>query len=346
MAKSTIRVLVADDYEPFRRFVASELSRRPELQVIEELSDGLEAVRRAQELQPDLILLDIGLPTLNGIEGSRRIREHSPKSKILFFSENSSWDIVEEALCTGASGYVAKADAARELLAAVEAVLQGRQFVSSSLSGHHFSDHCDEHTGDHARLKDVAPFPPHKGGIVGQHEVVFYSDDRQLLDRASQFIGAALKSGSAAVVVATESHRDGLARKLQAYGVDIAADIKQGRYIVLDADDALSMFMVDGVLEPARFLEIFGELILKAASAADENHRRVACFGEAADLLWRQGKKGAAIKDEELCNEVCKRYAVNILCGYSIGKNQDVVDEQFLQEICAEHSVAYRIGVS
>ena len=101
-----------------------------------ETSDGLEAVHKAEELQPDLILLDIGLPTLNGIEVARRIQVVSPTSKILFVSENRSPEIAEEALRTGAGGYVVKSDAVGELLPAVKAVLEGKQFMSASLAGH------------------------------------------------------------------------------------------------------------------------------------------------------------------------------------------------------------------
>lgn len=136
MAKSLVSVLVVDDSEPFRRFVAAALAQNSALQIIGESSDGLDAVLRAEETRPNLILLDISLPTLNGIEAARRIRELSPESKILFFSGNRSWEIVEEALCAGAAGYVAKSDAARELLPAVEAILQGRRFASSILSDH------------------------------------------------------------------------------------------------------------------------------------------------------------------------------------------------------------------
>jgi DNA-binding NarL/FixJ family response regulator len=118
---SAVRVLVVEDYEPFLRFIHSTLEQRPELQVICEVSDGLEAVQKAEELQPDLIVLDIGLPTLNGIEAARRIRKLSPESKILFVSQESSTDVVQEALSLGALGYVVKARAGSELLAAVTA---------------------------------------------------------------------------------------------------------------------------------------------------------------------------------------------------------------------------------
>jgi DNA-binding NarL/FixJ family response regulator len=93
-------------------------------------SDGLQAVQQAEELRPDLILLDLGLPILNGIEAARRIRELSPNSKILFFTQNCSREIAEGALGTGANGYLLKSDAT-DLLWAVDTVLKGEQFVSS-----------------------------------------------------------------------------------------------------------------------------------------------------------------------------------------------------------------------
>jgi DNA-binding NarL/FixJ family response regulator len=128
-----VRILVVDDFEPFRRFVSAMLQKQPGLQVIDHVRDGLEAVRKAEELQPDLILLDIGLPSLNGIEAARRIRCVSPRSKILFLSANDSADVAREALGTGANGYLIKADAGGELLPAVQALLLGERFVSKRI---------------------------------------------------------------------------------------------------------------------------------------------------------------------------------------------------------------------
>ena len=144
----SIRVLVVEDFEPFRRLICSTLRKRPGFQIVEEVTDGLEAVQKAEELQPDLITLDIGLPSLNGIDAARRIRKLFPKIKILFVSQESSADVVQEALALGALGYVVKAHAGSELLPAVEAVLQGRQFVSSGLSGHYFTPASDSKTLD------------------------------------------------------------------------------------------------------------------------------------------------------------------------------------------------------
>jgi DNA-binding NarL/FixJ family response regulator len=140
LQSSSIRILIADDFEDWRRQVCLLLQARPEWQVIAEALDGVAAIHKAEELRPDLVLLDIGLPKLNGIEAARRIRRRFPTFKIIFLSLYDSLDMVEAALSTGAMGYVRKTDALRDLLPAVDAVLQGKQFVSSSLKGSGFTD--------------------------------------------------------------------------------------------------------------------------------------------------------------------------------------------------------------
>ena len=260
MERSTFQVLLVDDYEPWRAFVASTLKNQAKLRIIGEARDGLEAVQIAQQLQPDLILLDIGLPTLNGIEAARRIREVSPKSKILFVSENRSRDIAEEALRTGACGYVVKAAAANELLPAVEAVLHDKRFVSASLTGSVLGDLENKLTAhDSGGDKVITRTPPQSVETARNHEVGFYSDQRLLLENVTQFIGAALDAGNAAIVVATESHRDSLLSRLEVRGLDIGAAIKQGRLTALDAADVLSAFLLNGMPDPALFMKTFWE---------------------------------------------------------------------------------------
>jgi DNA-binding NarL/FixJ family response regulator len=129
-----VRVLVVEDFKPFRRLICSMLTKMPELQIVGEASDGLEAVQKARELRPDLILLDIGLPTLDGIEAARRIRALSAESKLIFVSQQSNPEVVQEAVNLGALGYVVKTRIARDLLPSVEAVILGRQFVSPTLA--------------------------------------------------------------------------------------------------------------------------------------------------------------------------------------------------------------------
>ena len=123
------RILVVDDFEPWRRSIVSMIEEDAELQVIHEASDGLEAVQMCQELQPDLVLLDVGLPKLSGFEAARQICVVSPESKILFLSAIPSHEMVREALRIGAVGYICKSDTPRYLLPALKAAAADEEFL-------------------------------------------------------------------------------------------------------------------------------------------------------------------------------------------------------------------------
>jgi DNA-binding NarL/FixJ family response regulator len=129
-----------EDFEPFRQFIASELAKMPDLQVVGEASDGLEAVEKAQELRPDLILLDIGLPGLSGIEVEKRLCRLVPSARILFLSQNNDAELVRAVLGNGARGYVLKVNAGKELLLAIKVILRGEKFVSSGIRWQDSSD--------------------------------------------------------------------------------------------------------------------------------------------------------------------------------------------------------------
>ena len=124
------RILVVEDFEPWRRLISSMLEKEPHLDIISEVSDGLEAVRKAKELKPDLILLDIGLPKLNGMDAARQIRCVTPNAKILFLSQETSPVVIQGALSVGASGYVVKVNAGLQLSPAIDAAISGERFVS------------------------------------------------------------------------------------------------------------------------------------------------------------------------------------------------------------------------
>jgi DNA-binding NarL/FixJ family response regulator len=128
-----IRVLLVDDHEIARRSIRSVLSNSSNLDVICETADGENAIKKAEELHPTVILLDITLPGISGIQAARRIRAVSPDTRIIFLSQHDSIQTAKDALSVGAHGYVVKSDAGRDLLAAIEAVHQGRTFVSRTL---------------------------------------------------------------------------------------------------------------------------------------------------------------------------------------------------------------------
>jgi hypothetical protein len=287
-----------------------------------------------------LILLDIGLPKLNGIEAAQLIRRLSPKSKIIFVSQESSADVVQRVLSLRACGYVVKMDAGRELLAAVDAVLRGEQFVGSRFAGHNFSGASDTAASDKApedfRSKAVASLLDE--GITRRHEVVFYSDPGSFLEGFIQFISTALMVGKAVIVLATESHRDTISLRLRADGLDIGAAIEEGRYISLDAANTLSTFMVNGSPDPVQFLKSKDDLIGRAAKAVNGQHARVAACGECAPLLWEQGNTEAAIRVEHLWDEIAITDKIDVFCGYSLAAFQGGFGSNGFEKICKTHS--------
>jgi DNA-binding NarL/FixJ family response regulator len=238
LGRSTFRILVVDDYEPWRSFASRTLQKKPELQVISEASDGLEAVQKTQELQPDLIVLDIGLPTVNGIEAARRILQCAPETKILFLSQERSSDIVEEALRVGAGGYVVKSRASTDLLPAVEAVLRGKQFVSAGLTGPTRVRHENNH------------IEPLRRQQAEHHEIKFHADHAALTDDFAQFAEAALNNGSAVVIIATESLRTSVFQRFRTDSVDLGASAE--RYFPVDISDPHWRFTLHEAVKSAR----------------------------------------------------------------------------------------------
>ena len=314
-----IRALVVEDHRDWRKLVRLLFQMRPELQVICEAADGIAAVKKAGELKPDLILLDIGLPKLNGIEAARRIRQLSPTSKVVFLSMDISRDVVKVALDAGGLGYVFKAYAQSDLLPAVDAALRGERFVSDGIKGNKLTDS----PGANARC---------------HHEVLFYSDDAVLLESFTRNIVAALKAGNAAVVLATKSHRESLLQRLKAERVDVDGAIQQGTYISLDAAHSISTIIVDGLPDPVRYFEGASGLIVAASEAAQAEHPRVVICSECVGLLWAEGKTDAAIRLEQLGNDLAKIHKVDILCAYPLSSIHGREDEHLFQRICEEHS--------
>lgn len=137
---SSIRIMLVDDVKSWRLSVSSMLRVEPSFEVVFEASDGLKAVQAAEKLQPAVVLLDIGLPGLNGIEAGGWIHRVAPSAKIVFVTMERDPDIVEAARKLGAWGYVLKSNAARELVAAIQSVVRGEKFLSRSLDRQRFMD--------------------------------------------------------------------------------------------------------------------------------------------------------------------------------------------------------------
>jgi signal transduction histidine kinase len=170
------------------------------------------------------------------------------------------------------------------------------------------------------------------------HVVQFYSDDSFLIESLSQFVGAALVAGDAAIVIATRKHRDSLAHRLSDRALNLDKAACEGRYIALDATEALSRFMRDGQPDPSVFAATIGAEISRAATGAAHHNARVVAFGEMVALLWAEGRAEAAIKLEQLWNDLARQHSFSLRCAYPITGFRDEAHAAPFLKICSEHS--------
>jgi CheY-like chemotaxis protein len=299
--------------EPFRRILRTLLEQRTDVLIVGEAADGLDAIHQAQALQPDVVMLDVGLPTLNGIEVAGGIRLVAPDARLVLVTNEKSPDLVDEAFRRGTHGYVYKPRITKDLAPVFDAVLGGGRFVSRNL---------ERNAGG--------------GGLAShRHDLLFSSSDRVLVSNFSRFIQSQLLLGAAVIVLVNDSHGESLHLSLRDSNVDFALAIKEERYIPLNITDALSSVMVDGWPDPVQFASVAGELVEREARRATGRHPRVAACGECAPTLWAQGQVEAAIQLEHLWDGVSNRQQVDILCVYPTAV---MIRTLARSEACAEHT--------
>lgn len=308
---SSFKVLVVEDHEAFCGLIIS-IVQKANLRVVGQASDGLEAIQKVEELQPDLILLDIGLPNLNGIEVARRLRKTAPHIKILFVSQESSLEIMQETLDLGALGYVHKSQVQSDLLLAIESVLDGKQFVSTTAKRTELKESTSART----------PRP---------HEILAYSDEAVLLESFTRFIGTALRAGNPAITVTTELHRESILQRLKIEDVAVDVAVQQGTFIWLNSNETP---------DPARFLDVLRGVIWAASNGTKTGIPRVALCGERAGRLWAEGQTDAALELEQMCNELARTLDIDILCAYPLTEESEQAEQSF-QRLSLEHSAVH-----
>jgi len=308
----TLRVLVVEDHEPFRRVLCDLLRRRTDLQIVGEAADGLDAVHQAEALRPDIVLLDIGLPSLNGMEAASRIRALVPDVRVIFVTIESSFEIVDQAVARGANGYVYKPRAHSDVLAVLDAVAGGARFVNGGLERVAGGDSLATH----------------------RHSVMFCSSDAMYVDGYARFIASALQDGSAVISLIGDRHEEGLQRRLDAANVDIAAAVREERYMPLNIREMFASMMVNGLPDPDRFQIAADDLVSAAAKRA--TNARVVAVGEGTATLWAQGQVEAAIQLEHLWDGVASERQMDILCAFPVSAREG--NQQDVRSLCAEHT--------
>jgi DNA-binding NarL/FixJ family response regulator len=312
----TNSVLVVDDYEPWRRRIAAELKKSGRWHVVGECVDGGDAVTEAAARKPDVIILDIGLKTMNGIEAARRILAADPNARILFLTGQQSSDVADAALATGARGYLMKPEAGGTLLRALEAVAAGARFVSPGLP----------------RTVVDAITPPANDH---RHRAVFGSRET-VVDEFARFVESGLTHGRTVVVIAPRTSHESIYAWLEARGVSVGRAIDEGRYQAHDVDSSIEQLMPGGRYDRERVREAAHSMLDDAAKVAPAH--RVAVCGEIAPRLWKDGRADIAIDIERLWNRAVTAKGADLLCGYVVD-DSCLADGEYsvFREICGVH---------
>jgi DNA-binding NarL/FixJ family response regulator len=201
-----LRILIADDHEVARHGIRALLESHPGWEVCGEAKDGRETVELAESLKPDLILLDIGMPNLNGLEATRQILATSPEAVILILTMHDTDHVVREVLRAGARGFLLKSDAGRDLVAAVEALQRQRTFFTNRVSQMVLDGYLDRDNGD--------------GDAKGVSDDLLTTREREVIQllaegKTSKEVAVALNLS----VKTAETHRTNLMRKLDLHSI-------------------------------------------------------------------------------------------------------------------------------
>jgi DNA-binding NarL/FixJ family response regulator len=273
----------------------------------------LDAICQAEALRPDVVILDIGLPMLNGIEVAGRIRARVPDAKLMFVTNESSLEVVDQAFSRGAHGYVYKPRALRDVLPVLDTIIRGGRFVSGGLE----------------RVAQGDSLASHRHGLL------FCSSDAVLVAAFSRFIAGALDRGSAVIVLVTDTHDRSLQRTLHASQVDIAHAIRQQRYVSVSITELLAKVMVNGRPDPTQFLNAAEDLLTEVVRRAGADTEIAAC-GECSPTVWADGNVEAAIQLEQLWDDIAKSRQMDILCAYPLAARDESVAA--VRRLCAEHT--------
>jgi DNA-binding NarL/FixJ family response regulator len=203
---ATFRIMIADDHEVVRKGLISLLQAQPDWQVCGEAADGREAVEKAQQLRPDVVILDIGMPSLNGLEATRQILKVNPQARVLILTLHDSDQVVREVLNAGARGFLLKSDAARDLVAAVEALRRDKTYFTSKVATMVLEGY----------LKGGTPGTP----ITSTGRNRLTPREREIVQLLAE--GKSTKEVAVALglsVKTAETHRSNIMRKLQLHSV-------------------------------------------------------------------------------------------------------------------------------
>jgi DNA-binding NarL/FixJ family response regulator len=346
-----IRILIVDDHEAVRLSVRSLLSECPEWVVCGEAADGIEAVEKATKLRPDVILMDVTMPRMDGVQASKVVRQQVPEAEVILMSQNDPRVVRSQASEIGARDFVAKSDLSRALLSTIEKLVSQRKSGMATdknsseraqgLSNNPFtttdSDLQPEIGGGMKQDLKQQPWCDLLAGAAPRDHIVQLYQDEQFLSRAvCRFAVSAIHHGEGVILVPTSAHWNALRPRLEAEGVDVTAAQASGQLTVVDADELLPGFMRDAMPDAPLFLGLAGETVAKARGG--DRFTKVRWWGEMVNVLWERGDVAGSMGLEDLFHKLAHDQEIAIFCSFLMDNFDGEVHARMLPRLGQNHS--------
>jgi len=317
-----LRILIVDDHEVVRRGVRSLLSARTEWSVCGEAEDGLEAIEKAKRLQPDIVLMDITMSRMDGVQATKVVRQEVPEAKVILVSQNDPSVARMQTADADARDFVAKIDLSRDLLSTIDRVVGERK---QKIGGRMNQDIQNEPWC--GLLDEAAP---------RDHIVQLYQDEKFLSRAVCRFAVSAINHGEGVILVPTSAHWNALRPRLEAEGVDVQAAQSCGQLTVIDAHLLLPNFMRNSMPDAPLFLGLAGETIARARGG--DRFTKVRWWGEMVNVLWERGDVAASMGLEDLFHKLAHDRDIAIFCSFLMDNFDGDVHARMLPRLGQNHS--------